>query len=92
MLGGLHGGTGPTLPQEPLRPANDLGFGKGRTARVGRRAGAWCGNEDVREGPSGGENGGRESAIVGKVRIPQKEVEGSEIDIFRERKMAREGR
>ena len=41
---------------------------------MGRRASA-CGNEDVREGPSGGENGGRESTIVGEERIPQKEVE-----------------
>jgi len=63
----MYGGVG---------PANELGFGKGRrTARVGRRAGA-CGNEDVREGPSGGENNsGRKSAIVGEERIPQKEVE-----------------
>ena len=29
----------------------------------------------MREGPSGGKNGGREFAIVGEERIPQKEVE-----------------
>jgi hypothetical protein len=62
------------LPQEPLRPSNELGFGKGRTARVGGRAGA-CGTENVRVGPSGGEDGGREPAIIGEARIPQKKVE-----------------
>ena len=48
---------------------------QGGTARVGRRAGA-CNDEDMREEPSGGENGGGKiSAIVGKGETPQKEVE-----------------
>ncbi len=56
------------------RPANELGFGRSGTARVGRRAGT-CSDKDVREGPSRGENGGEKSAIVGEEGIPQKEVE-----------------
>ena len=74
LFGGLHGGAGPTLSQETLRPANELGFGRCGTARVGRRPGA-CSDEDMREGPSGGENGGGKSAVIGEEGIPQKGVE-----------------
>jgi hypothetical protein len=74
LFGGLHGGAGPTLPKETLHPANELGFGRGGTARVGRGASA-CSNKDMREGPSGGENGGGKFVVISEEGIPQKGVE-----------------